>query len=135
VSVTSTRAVSFPRLFKRLVDTATDAHRSMGTPYTEFRTILTGMLESYRSDGDMLIITRHLINRDLFETVEEFAHQRGRGWTPFSRGTCSYCRQPLLDIQKAEPSAHPAAEGSGNIKVIVSRTGTVYHSRCSPPET
>ena len=55
VSIISTRAVSFPRLFKRLVDTATNAHGSMGTPYTEFLTILTGMLESYRSDGDMLI--------------------------------------------------------------------------------
>jgi vacuolar protein sorting-associated protein 8 len=136
VSITSTRAVSFPRLFKRLVDTATDAHKSMGTPYTEFRTILTGMLESYRSDADMLFITKHLIDRDLFETVETFARQRGRGWTLTYRGTCSYCRQPLLENQKAEASsAHPAAEGSGNIKVIVSRTGAIYHSRCLPPES
>lgn len=131
VSITSTTTVSFPRLFKRLVDTATDAHRSMGTPYTEFRTILMGMLESYRSDGDLLFITKHLIDRDLFETVEEFASQRGRGWTPVSHGTCSYCRQPLLENQKAEPS-HPVFDDSSSIKIIVSRTGAIYHSRCLP---
>jgi len=125
VSITSTRAVSFPRLFKRLVDTATDAHRSMGTPYTEFRTILTGMLESYRSDGDMLIITKHLIDRDLFDTVEEFARQRSRGWTPVYRGTCSYCRQPLLENKNTEPFAQPGIEGPDSVNVIVSRSG--YH--------
>lgn len=134
VSITSTRAVSFPRLFKRLVDTATNAHRSMGTPYTEFRTILTGMLESYCSDGDMLFIIKHLLDRDLFETVEEFARQRSRGWTPVFRGTCSYCHQPLLENQKVKASTHPA-EGCGTIEVIVSRTGVIYHSRCLPPES
>lgn len=129
VSITSTRAVSFPRLFKKLVDTATHAHASTGTPYTEFRTILTGMLESYRSDGDMLIITKHLIDRDLFETVEEFACERGRGWTPVSPGICFYCRQSLLDNQKSEPNT-PLPTSS--VKIIVSRTGAIYHSRCSP---
>lgn len=131
VSITSTRAVSFPRLFKRLVDTATQAHTSMGTPYTEFRTILTGMLESYRSDGDILIITKHLIERDLFDTVEEFAWERSRGWAPNFPGACSYCRQPLLDAQMLESSG---GEGSVNAKVIVSRTGFIYHSKCLPPE-
>jgi vacuolar protein sorting-associated protein 8 len=135
VSITSTRAVSFPRLFKRLVDTATDAHRSMGTPYTEFRTILTGMLESYRSDGDMLIITKHLIDRDLFETVEEFARERGRGWTPVYRGTCSRCRRPLFQNQKAEPFAQPAAKGADSVPIIVSRTGAIYHHSCLPSES
>jgi len=134
VSITSTRTVSFPKLFKKLVDTATDAQRSMGAPYTEFRSILTGMLESYRSDGDMLIITKNLIDRDLFKTVEEFARQRARGWTP-GQGTCSYCRQPLLENQKGEPPAHPATESTDRIKLIVSRNGVVYHSRCSPPES
>jgi hypothetical protein len=129
VSITSTRAVSFPRLFKRLVDTATHAHISTGTPYTEFRTILTGMLESYRSDGDMLIMTKHLIDRDLFETVEEFARERVRGWTPDSLGTCFHCRQSLLENQKAETNALSPTD---SVKIIISRTGAIYHSRCSP---
>jgi hypothetical protein len=130
VSITSTRAVSFPRLFKRLVNTATHAHISTGTPYTEFRTILTGMLESYRSDGDMLIITKHLIDRDLFETVEEFARERGRGWTPDSPGACFHCRQSLLENQKSDCNALSPTDN--NVKIIISRTGAIYHSRCSP---
>ncbi|KAF7361851.1 Lateendosome to vacuole transport-family protein [Mycena venus] len=92
VSISSTRAVSFPRLFKRLVTSATDA--STGTQYTEFRTILTGMLESYRSDGDMLTISKNLVDRDLFETVAEATRERARGWAPHSR-TCIVCRKPL----------------------------------------
>ena len=128
VSITSTRAVSFSRLFNRLVDTATNTHNSVGTPYAEFRTILTGMLESYRSDGDMLTITRKLLDRDVFETVEELAHERMRGWMPDSKGICSRCHQPLLDVQKADASNG----GANTAKIIISRTGTIYHSRCSP---
>jgi vacuolar protein sorting-associated protein 8 len=47
VSISSTRAVSFPQLFKRLVDPANYSHSETGMPYTEFRTILTGMMEFY----------------------------------------------------------------------------------------
>ena len=127
VSITSTRAVSFPRLFNRLVETATNAHNLVGTPYAEFRTILTAMLESYRSDGDLLMITRKLIDRDVFETVEELAHERVRGWMPDSERVCSHCHQPLLDAQKASAGADTA-------KIIISRTSAIYHSRCSPTE-
>ncbi|OJA11721.1 hypothetical protein AZE42_02089, partial [Rhizopogon vesiculosus] len=84
VSVSSTQAVSFPRLFKRLVD-PTIHSGTTGTPYTEFRAMLTGMLESYRTDGDMLIISKNLIDRDVFDFVEQYAKEKMRGWTP-SRG-------------------------------------------------
>ncbi|KAF9037914.1 Golgi CORVET complex core vacuolar protein 8-domain-containing protein [Rhodocollybia butyracea] len=79
VSVTTTRAVSFPRLFNRLVNAAPQLQLTSGTQYTEFRSILTGMLESYRSDSDMLIITKYLIDRDLFNTLEKAARERVRG--------------------------------------------------------
>ncbi|KAF9065515.1 Golgi CORVET complex core vacuolar protein 8-domain-containing protein [Rhodocollybia butyracea] len=78
VSVTTTRAVSFPRLFNRLVNAAPQLQLTSGTQYTEFRSILTGMLESYRSDSDMLIITKYLIDRDLFNTLEKAARERVR---------------------------------------------------------
>ena len=66
------RAVSFPRLFRRLVESPKPAAASTnGTAYTEFRAILTGMLETYRSEGDMLVIAKHLVDRDIFDTVEE----------------------------------------------------------------
>lgn len=131
VSISSTRAVSFPRLFKRLVNSAPT---SVGTQYTEFRTILTGMLESYRSDGDMLVITKHLIDRDLFETVAEVTRERVRGWAPV-RGTCSYCRKALFGNVQSDSQYHRPENDSSLSHVVVLRTGIIYHRRCLPPKT
>ncbi|THH28379.1 hypothetical protein EUX98_g5796, partial [Antrodiella citrinella] len=69
------RTVSFPRLFKRLVDAASGGSGG-GAVYDEFRAILTGMLESYRSDGDLLGITRQILDRDFYEVVKEGAAER-----------------------------------------------------------
>ncbi|CAK5265748.1 unnamed protein product [Mycena citricolor] len=115
VSISSTRAVSFPHLFKRLVTSATPS--TTGTQYTEFKTILTGMLESYRSDGDMLSISKNLVDRDLFVIVEQATQERVRGWAPRHRN-CTECHKPLL--------------GNGQSQIIVSRTGKIYHTLCFP---
>ncbi|OJT15290.1 Vacuolar protein sorting-associated protein 8 -like protein [Trametes pubescens] len=125
MSVSSTRAVSFPRLFKRLVGSASasTAHVSKGTLYTEFRTILTGMLESFRSEGDMLVITKHLVDRDVFDTVAELVAERGKGWAP-ARGACSGCGVSFVGSKKAGEGE--AAEPE-NEKIVVSRTGAIYH--------
>ncbi|KAH7874770.1 Golgi CORVET complex core vacuolar protein 8-domain-containing protein [Lentinula edodes] len=128
VSVTTTRAVSFPRLFNRLVNAATHSQVTTGTQYTEFRSILTGMLESYRSDGDMLIITKHLLDRDLFETLEDATRERVRGWTPSRITDCSICRKPLLKRSKGQPDTGGV---SLDQRIVVSRTGSIYHNRCS----
>jgi len=122
VSVSSTQAVSFPRLFKRLVDPAIHSGAT-GTPYTEFRAILTGMLESYRTDGDMLIISKHLIDRDVFDFVELYAKEKMRGWAP-SRGVCSSCGRTLLASQADVE----------NVPIRLSRTGNIYHLRCLPSD-
>lgn len=122
VSVSSTQAVSFPRLFKRLVDPAIHSSTT-GTPYTEFRAILTGMLESYRTDGDMLIISKHLVDRDVFDFVELYAKEKMRGWTS-SRGVCSSCGRTLLTSQADVES----------VQVSLSRTGNIYHLRCLPSD-
>ncbi len=102
--------ISFPRLFTRLVETTTKATSLLseggGTPYTEFRTILTGMMEAYRAEGDMLVITKHLLDRDVFETMEVAARTRARGWTPRA-GTCAGCKLPLMP-------AKPSDAGIGN---------------------
>ena len=104
------RGVSFPRLFTRLVETTTTttplAEGQGGTPYTEFRAILTGMMEAYRAEGDMLVITKHLLDRDVFETIELAARARARGWAP-QAGTCAGCRLPLM------PPAKPLGAGTG----------------------
>ncbi|CDO69139.1 hypothetical protein BN946_scf185042.g41 [Trametes cinnabarina] len=133
MSVSSTRAVSFPRLFKRLVSSASSSEGdlSKGTLYTEFRTILTGMLESFRSEGDMLVITKHLVDRDVFDTVAELVAEREKGWAP-SRGLCATCGAPFIDVSK-KPGSNEGAE-SASENVIVSRTGAIYHSKCLPPD-
>ena len=130
VSIKATHAASFPRLFKRLVNSAPT---STNTQYTEFRIILTGMLESYRSDGDMLVITKHLVNRDLFEAVSEVARERARGWAPV-RATCALCRIPLTEnVQPEFSHPHPLGRVSSR-GIAVSRTGSIYHSRCLPSD-
>ncbi|KAJ3548648.1 hypothetical protein NM688_g5266 [Phlebia brevispora] len=100
MSVSSSKAVSFPRLFKRLVDSVTDSRVSKGALYREFQVILTGMLESYRSDEDLLTITKRLLERDVFSSVEEITRDRMRGWTP-SRPVCAQCGQRLQDAKKS----------------------------------
>ncbi|KAI0316445.1 Golgi CORVET complex core vacuolar protein 8-domain-containing protein [Amylostereum chailletii] len=125
VSVSSARGLSFPRLFKRLVDATSRSAR--GTPYTEFRTILTGMMESYRFEGDMLVITKHLLDRDVFETIAELAKERVKGWAP-ARGVCGECRRTVLPEKQREENA------DHDPKIVVSRTGVLYHSRCAPAD-
>ncbi|EKM54684.1 uncharacterized protein PHACADRAFT_96976 [Phanerochaete carnosa HHB-10118-sp] len=133
LSVSSTKAVSFPRLFKRLVD-ARDSRVTKGAQYTEFRAILGGMLESYRSEGDMLVITKHLMSRDFFVLVEELAKARSKGWAP-SRGICSTCGERLYDASKSAKAFAVSGESESvpeDSAIIVSRTGVVYHRKCLP---
>jgi hypothetical protein len=69
--------LSFPRLFKRLVDSSSKRSRA----YKDFRVILTGMLESYRSEGEMLTMTVRLVEADLFVSVKEMSDKRQAGWS------------------------------------------------------
>ena len=134
MSVSSTRAVSFPRLFKRLVSSASASKGqvSKGTLYTEFRTILTGMLESFRSEGDMLIITKHLVDRDVSETIAELVRERNKGWAP-TRGACNSCGAAFVNVNGTKPTAEGEAPPASE-PVVVSRTGAIYHTRCLPPD-
>ncbi|KAH9988437.1 Golgi CORVET complex core vacuolar protein 8-domain-containing protein [Russula compacta] len=163
------RGVSFPRLFTRLVETTSTVRTGgmgagpEGTRYTEFRAILTGMMEAYRAEGDMLVITKHLLDRDVFQTVETAARARARGWTPRA-GTCAGCRLPLCTgtgtgngvVAGAGAGAgtnrsKSKSKGKGKgamretmvevegdddeelMKITIMRTGIAYHSSCLPP--
>ncbi len=126
VSIASTSVVSFPRLFKRLANSTTSTAHSH---YKEFRTILTGMLESYRSDGDMLMITKHLVERDLFNTMADFTRQKSRGWT-LERGLCLRCRHPLSKRPLEQDQDAAGETGVSSFQIIVARTGKAYHSHC-----
>ncbi|KAI0684733.1 Golgi CORVET complex core vacuolar protein 8-domain-containing protein [Cytidiella melzeri] len=130
MSASSFKVISFPRLFKRLVDAGRTNHVSQGAQYNEFRTILTGMLESYRSDGEMLIITKHLLAKDLFVSVQELFKARSRGWAP-SKGICATCKQRVYSAEKSQAAE---IEGDQETGIIVSRTGAIYHKKCLQSE-
>jgi len=119
VSVSSSHRISFPKLFKRLVDSATQTSKE--THYNEFRIILTGMMESYRSDGDILTITKQILDRDVFDTVEELAKVRSRGWKLERGATCSSCGGGLL----LATGGGPPTDG-----LRFSLSGVAYHASC-----
>lgn len=79
VQQTSSQDLSFSQLFKRLVDASSSGPFARKSSYNEFRLILGGMLDSYRSEGDFLIITNRLVERDLFETMQQFTAARKKG--------------------------------------------------------
>lgn len=79
VQQSSSNQLSFPRLFKQLVDASSSAKYGRKTTYTEFRLILGGMLDSYRAEEDVLMITKRLAEQDLFERIADYTAARKRG--------------------------------------------------------
>jgi hypothetical protein len=79
VQQSSSKELSFPRLFKRLVDATASSKHGGRTTYNEFRLILGGMLDSYRTEEDVLVITKRLAEQDLFEIVAEYTRARKKG--------------------------------------------------------
>lgn len=141
MAIGSSSALSFPRLFKRLVDSASSSRPSSRSSYSEFRLILTGMLESYRGEGDLLLITNRLVERDLFTTVEDLARRRLHG-SRIRNAFCSTCKSSLQghqllksthatsirdDVMSKEISG-VAVEGW----VIQLASGLAYHRNCLP---
>lgn len=116
----SSSSLSFPRLFKRLVDSSSTANKGgskKGRAYSEFRSILTGMLDSYRSEGDMLAMTTKLVEADLFVSVEKMTRKRQQGWRP-AEIACAQCGETLV-----------GTEATGTILVMGS--GRLVHQSCA----
>jgi len=87
-STSNTSLLSFPRLFKHLVEASSTPTTPGGSQakdpraYSEFRSILTGMMDTYRSDTEVLGVTIRLVERDLFQSVKEMTKERAKGWRP-----------------------------------------------------
>ncbi|KAF8513125.1 Golgi CORVET complex core vacuolar protein 8-domain-containing protein [Hysterangium stoloniferum] len=130
----SSSALSFPRLFKRLVESASSSSSSSRSSYSEFRIILTGMLDSYRGEGDLLLITSRLVERDLFMAVENLARTRSRG-SKAQDVVCAHCKKHL---QENSSIATERWEGSDWTKsgeggwVVQRITGLPFHRKCFP---
>ena len=118
ISTTSTRDVSFPNLMRRLIDSnarSPAADRS----YSEFKTIVTSMLDSYVLEGDLLTITSKISAQDLFLHVEELKEERDVGWRA-SSGFCAECCQPVWG---QGDHASPAMSRSASANVVVEALG------------
>jgi hypothetical protein len=129
----SSAHLSFPRLFKRLVDTAPDRDgksKKKGRVYSEFRSILTGMLESYRAETEMLVMTTRLVQDDLFGNVRIMTEKRQAGWRPVEGG-CEVCGKPMFGNKQEIISgmAGTAEEGAGE-GVVVLGSGKGIHVVC-----
>lgn len=118
----SSSSRSFPRLFRRLIESSETSFKK-GRAYAEFRGVVGGMLESYRTERDVLLMTTHLIDIDVFEVVHELARKQQQGWRA-ALGRCSNCDETLGEnIQ--EPAASQRREG-----IIVYATGSIAHKHC-----
>ncbi len=122
MSLGSGSHVQLPKLFKRLVD-ATSATRSTSkASYTEFRTILTGMLDSYRFEEDNLLSTARLIDRDLLSAIEEVSKAQS-GWRVTAR-TCGTCQKNVVG-----PESSQSRLGE---EFVIHASGLIYHKTCLP---
>ncbi|BEI83968.1 hypothetical protein CcaverHIS002_0405720 [Cutaneotrichosporon cavernicola] len=111
---TSSAHLSFARLFKRLVEAApTGKGKGKGKKggaraYSEFRAILSGMLDSFRQDTDVLSLSIRLVDADMFELLGEKVAKSQAGWSPHS-STCALCNKALW---KAGDKVDVRADGS-----------------------
>ncbi len=133
MTATSARSRTFPQLFKRLVDSTLDeSSLSSSRAYAQFRTILTGMLESYVGERDTLELTTRLISADLFECIRELHLKRQAGWRP-EMSSCATCGKDIMvDVTLArkpdEESVQVLLYGSGE----VGHVGCLYASATKP---
>ena len=113
--------LSFPRLFKRLVEASTPSSKAKkGRAYSESRAILTGMLDSYRAEGDMLSMTTRLVGADLFVAIQEITEKRQRGWRA-EMEACDLCGSPMFT-------------GTVQGDVVILGSGRSMHKTCHPVE-
>lgn len=126
ISLGPSSAISFPRLFKRLVETVSES-ASKHSSYSEFKVILSFMIDSYRGEGDLLSITGHLVERDFFEATEQLLRSRSRG-SRVREIICSSCKQHLED----NPNETSTSDENGQKWGVQRVSGLSFHYRCLP---
>ncbi|KAK4054695.1 hypothetical protein OIO90_003507 [Microbotryomycetes sp. JL221] len=119
VSTVSTRQVSFPQLMRRLID-ANSRSPSINGSYAEFKAIVTSMLDSFVSEGDLLELTSKVTAQDLFEYVEHLRLEREKGWRAGS-DVCEECLQPVWGRQG---QGSPPVSRSASVSIMVNAMGT-----------
>ncbi|GAA5947773.1 hypothetical protein JCM3765_001077 [Sporobolomyces pararoseus] len=133
VSTTSTREVSFPHLVRRLIESnsrSPAANRS----YSEFKSIVSSMLDTYAFEGDLLSLSSKISSQDLFTHVEAFKTERIKGWRPGGgvngEGECAECLQPVWGPQgQGQPLSSPAMSRSASVSMVVEQLGMTGRPR------
>lgn len=89
VTSMSAATVSFPHLFRRLVDAEPAKDGGSGTGagqtvryYAEVKTVVEGMVTACRLRTDLLSITNRIFDRDTFSSLAQLTRQSKRGWRP-----------------------------------------------------
>jgi hypothetical protein len=123
----SAQSISFPQLFKELVTSTTQANKYSSNPstelYSEFRMILTAMLDTYRYEGELLTTTSALIDRDVNNTFGEWTRQLQIGWRAL-RAVCGNCHRSLV-----VPEGSVQLTGSES-QITVNASGQIFHLIC-----
>lgn len=80
VSSSSGTSLAFPPLFKRLLDASSTNDGKARGSYGEFRRILSGMLDTYKQEGEMISVTVRLLEQDVSDALALQAVAVGQGW-------------------------------------------------------
>jgi hypothetical protein len=102
------------------------SQKKKGRYYAQYRNILGSMLESYRAESDMLVMTTRLVHDDLYVAYKELVEKKQGGWRSHQLG-CSRCGEGVLRGAhgKAGEDADAAALGFS-----VGGDGRVWHVSC-----
>ncbi|CAO3646628.1 unnamed protein product [Cunninghamella blakesleeana] len=139
--------VSLPRLLLRLIDSQTKGE----TTFADFRDMFFSMLDTYKYEGQLLELTNHLFDQDLYLGVQDLVRNHKKGWRPQST-LCDICKTNVLDIslmqpdiwdeqqkqQQDEDEENENNEAVDNYKkekerkkkIVVYHCGHVYHRHC-----
>ncbi len=105
----SAQQVSFPSIFRRLVEGGGEAQF-----YKEVRSVIETMIGTYHLRTDEMAIANRLFDRDISTALHSLARARKRGWRPAngSATRCAGCRAPLFG--KAAAWEARRAHGAGH---------------------
>ncbi|KAK4700735.1 vacuolar protein sorting-associated protein 8, partial [Phenoliferia sp. Uapishka_3] len=125
VSTTSTREVSFPNLMRRLIE-SNSRSPAADRSYSEFKAIVTSMLDTYVFEGDLLELTSRISLQDLFEHVAALKTQRDMGWRARDE-ICADCGKPVWGPEG--PGTSPPMSRSASVSMVVETMGMAGRPR------
>jgi hypothetical protein len=129
ISSSSSSTLSFPRLFRRLVQASDeDSDTEQQAVYSEFRLILVSMLDTYHNEEDMLVLVTKLVQGDVFDWMRKLIAERNAGWRS-QDVACRYCKTPFSRVT-SDADQTDGVDVSASA-ICVPRRGLPYHWDCA----